>query len=101
MVRQGDWKLIYYHGQPSQLFNLAEDPDELSDRANEPACQAIREQLTAVVLKDWDPEAIKLKMAAKKADTAVLKQWAQNVQPTDTHRWPLHPDMNYLDKHYE
>ena len=33
MVRRGDWKLIYYHGEPSQLFNLAEDPDETHDRA--------------------------------------------------------------------
>ncbi|MEM7115166.1 MAG: sulfatase-like hydrolase/transferase [Chloroflexota bacterium] len=98
MVRQGDWKLIYYHGQPPQLFNLAEDPDELEDRANDPTCQAIREGLTAVVLQDWDPEAIKLKMAAQKADTVVLKQWAQNIQPPDIYRWPLHPDMNYLDE---
>ncbi|MDP6358820.1 MAG: sulfatase, partial [Planctomycetota bacterium] len=29
MVRQGEWKLNYYHGQPTQLFNLEEDPDEL------------------------------------------------------------------------
>ena len=29
MIRSGDWKLNYYHGQPSQLFNLKEDPAEL------------------------------------------------------------------------
>ena len=28
MVRRGDWKLIYYHGQPPQLFNLRDDPAE-------------------------------------------------------------------------
>ena len=26
MVRRGEWKLVYYHGQPAQLFNLASDP---------------------------------------------------------------------------
>ena len=31
MIRNGDWKLNYYHGQPSQLFNLKEDPAELHD----------------------------------------------------------------------
>ncbi|NQU23509.1 MAG: sulfatase-like hydrolase/transferase [Candidatus Nealsonbacteria bacterium] len=32
VVRQGDWKLIYYPGlHKAQLFNLADDPHELSD----------------------------------------------------------------------
>ena len=28
MIRRGPWKLVYYHGLPSQLFNLEEDPRE-------------------------------------------------------------------------
>ncbi|WP_282942418.1 sulfatase-like hydrolase/transferase [Paenibacillus sp. RC67] len=42
MIRKGEWKLIYYMEAPHQLFNLKEDPDELSnvyaeypDKANE------------------------------------------------------------------
>jgi len=31
MIRRGDWKLIYYCRAPHQLFNLAEDPDELEN----------------------------------------------------------------------
>jgi arylsulfatase K len=31
MVRKGDYKLIVYHGYPSRLFNLREDPGELDD----------------------------------------------------------------------
>ena len=97
MVRRGPWKLIYYHGQPPQLFNLAEDPDEHIDRADDPTCRQIREELTALVLDGWDPEWVKNKMAAKKADVAVLTQWARNVQPPDTVRWALEPEMNFLD----
>ena len=97
MIRAGDWKLIYYHGQPPQLFNLAEDPEELVDRASDPDCRGIREELTAQVLDGWNPEWIKTKMAAKKADTAILKAWAAKVKPPDVFRWPLKPEMNYLD----
>ncbi len=31
MVRKGDWKLIYYMEAPNQLFNLADDPNELNN----------------------------------------------------------------------
>ncbi len=51
MIRAGDWKLVYYHGQPPQLFNLAEDPGELIDRADDTDCQAVRTELTARVLR--------------------------------------------------
>ena len=38
MVRKGDYKLIVYEGNPSRLFNLTVDPQELNDLANdEPA----------------------------------------------------------------
>jgi len=31
MIRKGDWKLIHYIDAENQLFNLASDPDELSN----------------------------------------------------------------------
>lgn len=97
MVRRGPWKFIYYHGQPPQLFNLAEDPGERDDRAGDKACQTIEKSFTELVLAEWDPEDIRAALAAKKADAAVLRGWAQNIQPADQYRWPLRPEMNYLE----
>jgi len=34
MLREGDWKYIAYAGYASQLFNVAEDPDELVNRTD-------------------------------------------------------------------
>ena len=31
MIRKGDWKLIYYMEAPHQLFNVVNDPEELSN----------------------------------------------------------------------
>ncbi|MCB0064472.1 MAG: sulfatase-like hydrolase/transferase, partial [Caldilineaceae bacterium] len=98
MVRQDEWKLIYYHGMEPQLFNLAEDPGELTDRAQDPACRAIRDELTSQILADWNPEVIAAKMADKRKDNAVLRTWAKETNPPDQHRWNLRPEMNYLDQ---
>ena len=97
MVRRDDWKLIYYHGQPAQLFNLAEDPAERFNRATDPACQALLQELVALALADWDPQAIAAKMAAQRADNQLLRQWGKQIQPPDSIRWQLKPEMNYLN----
>ncbi|MBM3189901.1 MAG: hypothetical protein FJZ90_14410, partial [Chloroflexi bacterium] len=96
MVRDGEWKLNYYHGQEPQLFNLRDDPHEMRDRAQDPACREVRERLTGVVLDGWDPEAVAARMRQKRADLDVLYAWAQRVVPPETYRWPLRPEMDYL-----
>ena len=97
MIRSGDWKLNYYHGQPSQLFNLTEDPAELHDRAGDAACQDVLEALTQQVLDGWDPEAIAAKMEAKRAEAKILAGWGRQTQPAEQYRWNLLPEMDYLD----
>jgi choline-sulfatase len=97
MVRSGRWKLIYYQGQQPQLFDLQEDPDELVDRAPDPACREICEALTNRVLDGWDPEWVRHAMAAKRADNEILRAWARETQPPDQYRWPLRPEMNRLE----
>ncbi|MBC8230894.1 sulfatase-like hydrolase/transferase [bacterium] len=97
MIRCGDWKLNYYQGQPPQLFILKEDPNELHDRAQDAACQEIREKLTQKVLAGWNPDVIVEKMKAKRADLRILSAWARHTQPEDKFRWNLLPEMDYLD----
>jgi len=97
MIRRGDWKLSYYHDQPPQLFNLREDPDELADRAADPACRDLRADLTRELLRGWDPDAIAAEMVARRAELPILTAWARQVDPPDSHRWRLLPEMDRLD----
>ncbi len=97
MIRRDEWKLVYYQGYEPQLFNLAEDPHEQIDLAQNPNCQAIRQELTDQILADWNPDHIQAIMATKRADAHLLKAWAKQVQPPDVIRWDLRPEMNYLD----
>jgi choline-sulfatase len=98
MVRRGEWKLIYYHGYEPQLFDLDADPHELVDRARDPECREIREELLELVLTDWDPQEIAAVMAEKRAQVQVLKEWAEQTNPPEQYRWKLDPRMNWLDE---
>jgi choline-sulfatase len=81
-----------------QLFNLEEDPGEINDLAADPGYRTVRNDLVFEVLEEWDPDAVALEMAEARSDLQVMKSWAQNVQPPDTYRWSLRPEMSYLDQ---
>jgi choline-sulfatase len=97
MIRREEWKLVYYHWQPPQLFNLREDPGELVNRAEDPGCQAILADLTGAVLDGWDPDRIVARMAAKKKDVPILRDWARHTHPEERYLWDLRGEMNRLD----
>ena len=58
MIKKGDYKYNYYVGYQPQLFNLTEDPDEMSDLAGKPAYKDVQEDLHAELLRVVDPEEI-------------------------------------------
>ena len=97
MIRHGKWKLNYYHGFEPQLFNLQEDPQELNDRAQDPTCRNIRDKLTERILQGWDPEHIRKRMQILKSEQEIMEQWANKIDPPDSIRWNLRPEMDYLD----
>ncbi len=98
MVRADDWKLIYYHGYPPQLFDLASDPHETRDLAQDPAFQAIRARLLGLVMANWDPVRIADTLTRKRAEKALLGQWWRTTNPPDAHRWELKVEDNWLDE---
>lgn len=53
MIRTDEWKLVHYKGESyGQLFHLKDDPGEVHDRWNDPACASVRRQLLDR-LRDW------------------------------------------------
>ncbi|MBI2422303.1 MAG: hypothetical protein HYV27_05690 [Candidatus Hydrogenedentes bacterium] len=53
MVRKEDWKLLWHHGAASQLFNLAEDPEELNNCSGKGA--KVEQELFALLRSYVDP----------------------------------------------
>ena len=98
MIRKGDLKYIYYHGMPPQLFDLSKDPMEQNDLSNSPEYQDALKELKELTLEGWDPDYIEARIAQKKEDQDVLRNWAYSTNPPDQYRWKLSPDMDYLEK---
>ncbi len=51
MIRNSDWKYIYYKGFEPQLFDLKNDPDEFNDLGKSEKHSKIREDMKELLLK--------------------------------------------------
>ena len=59
MIRQGPWKYVYYAGgHPVQLFNLDDDPDELTDLGTEERFEEKIAELHGRLTDILDPEEV-------------------------------------------
>jgi len=57
MVREGEYKLVLTSPDPAQVFDLARDPDELRNLADDPGTTKVRAALEAHVQSRWDMNA--------------------------------------------
>lgn len=88
MVRSGDWKLVIYAESPQvQLFNLAEDPQEVNDLGADPRYADIRERLKAMALDGWDPDQIRERLRRRLADIELIKAWESSQYPHRPAGW--------------
>ena len=72
MLRQGNWKYVHYVGLPPELFDLANDPEEMKDLGQDPA-QADRISAFERALRDMlDPEAVDA--SAKASQRALVEK---------------------------
>lgn len=58
MLRKGRWKLIWYVGFPPELFDLEADPEELTNRADDPAAAGALAEMEAALRAICDPDAV-------------------------------------------
>ena len=70
MVRKGQWKFVYYVKMQPQLFDLANDPDELNDLGADPQYAKLRKRMEADLRSICDPE--KVDLLAKRDQTEIV-----------------------------
>ena len=91
MLRRGDWKYVAYPGYPPQLFNLAEDPDEVRNLASErpEVAQQMDRELRSIV----DYEEVHQRVI--KYDRASFREWRERAKAGEF------TDSSYSRKHGE
>ena len=104
MIRRDNWKLIWGPDHPAQLFDLATDPDEVTDLGNAPDHQATRDALIAEARSIWDADALQAdidlsiarRLLIRKAhDVGTPPNW-DYVPPQNDSRW-CRTGSNYND----
>jgi choline-sulfatase len=67
MIRDAEFKYVYYVGYEPQLYNVAQDPQEVHDLARDPALQEVRSALHAKLLEVVDPIDVDRRAKANQA----------------------------------
>ena len=85
MLRKGRYKFNYSLGDPPELYDITEDPDEFQNLANDEAYQPICRELEAQLLAEWDPVGIEKQVrASQKArilvDQVTKGQWRKPLE---------------------
>ena len=94
MVRQGHWKLIYYHEFKSyQLFNLQDDPDEMNDLAGDSACKDIAAQCLEKMRLRWSAEDILRRVTKQQLQKPLPQKGEQDIYS----QWNADADYNEFD----
>jgi arylsulfatase A-like enzyme len=84
MVRSGDWKLSYNHGEPPEfeLYDLAADPGEFNNLAGQPAYQEVQDGLLARIMDIWkDPDSVTREVMASQEDRYLMRQVMGDAAP--------------------
>jgi choline-sulfatase len=68
MLRKGRWKYVHCVCYRPQLFDLRDDPEELDDRAGEPACRSILAALEAELRGFCDPDEVDARAKRRQAE---------------------------------
>ncbi|WP_175477002.1 choline-sulfatase [Ruania alba] len=89
MRREGHLKYIYVHGHGHQLFDLATDPDERHDLAEDPRYADAVQRARADIIDRFDPDGIEHRIRQSLADRRVVRSamaasgavWAYDPDP--------------------
>ncbi|MCY4051396.1 MAG: choline-sulfatase [Gammaproteobacteria bacterium] len=94
MIRKNQHKLIYTHGHPSLLYNLSNDPNELTNVIDEPEQEFLKKSLLETLLEDWDPYSIHESCIQSQRERRLIHEatggepeWVYSVRNNDDKRY--------------
>jgi choline-sulfatase len=67
MIRVGQYKYVHYVKYPAQLFDLANDPEEITDMAGQPEMQPVLMECRQKLYALLDPVAVDVRAKQRQA----------------------------------
>jgi len=81
MIRKGDWKFIQFTWYDDLLFNLKDDPQEMTNLAGDKATSEIRQELKEILNRLLDTEEVTLR--GFRTQDAMLKSWTKQYSENE------------------
>ena len=107
-LRDGPWKLVMCDLDPPLLTNLDEDPQELINRASDPACAYVLFEMMAAMRARWDFARFDQEVRASQARRHVVYEALRNgayypwdyqpLQKASERYMRNHMDLNILEE---
>jgi len=92
MLRTGRWKYCYYHREPSELYDLMADPQEMTNLAGTPDLAGLERALHRRLLAAWDPAEVERQVrSSQRARHAIAR--------ATVGRGPREPEPQGLPEH--
>ncbi len=74
MIRERNWKYIYYHGEPDELYDLDADPREKTNLAEDPVHGPILLDLKAKLLAGCDADRIDARVRQHQTERRLIAE---------------------------
>ena len=102
MIRRGDYKYIYCPSDAPMLFNIANDPRETTNLADDPDHIKLAQQFAAEIAAGWDMDTIRHDVIAKQKQRQAVYQAMQSGKRADwDYNPPRHASNEYVRNHMD
>jgi len=96
MIRRGDYKYIHCDGDAPLLYDIANDPLERKNLANDPAHAALGAEFAAEAARLWDSAKIRTDVIAKQKQRTAVFEAMQHGARTD---WDYNPPRDAANEY--
>ena len=102
MIRRRDYKYIYCPSDAPMLFNIASDPRETTNLADDPDHIELAQQFAAEIAAGWDMDTIRHDVIAKQKQRQAVYQAMQSGKRADwDYNPPRHASEEYVRNHMD